>query len=128
MRGTIHVRAGEYVPLLHPWILAGREHSYSRGSSEVRRFAIAAGQPPFCQQIAQAYAAARLASRDAEFVVLGERQQEKPSVLERNARGSVKFEVRLVGLTQQRPRFERADSIARFEFGIGTTEQTVHDE
>src|ERR1700680_2401813 len=37
---------------------------------------------------------------------------------ERDARRSVKFEIRLVCLTQQRPRFERADSIARLQFGI----------
>src|SRR5450631_939739 len=107
----------------HPMLVDAAE----RGSKD-RRLAIGATRPALRQQIAQPHAAAIGAARDSQLIAPRQREQQEPSVLERDARGGVQFEVSLVNLAQQGARFERADSIARLEPHEGAPQQPVHHE
>ena len=90
--------------------------------------AIAARQPASCQQIAHTHAAADRAACNADLIAPRQREQQKPGVLERDARRRMHFLIGLVGAAQQRAGFQRAHVIARLDAARAGAHQAVHQE
>jgi hypothetical protein len=63
----------------------------SSQAEDTRCVAVGAGVTPLGQQIPQSHATARFAAPDADLVAPRQRQQQEPSMLERDAYRAVKF-------------------------------------